>query len=400
MLDEDQSSEDDNNSLSLPATKKKKSMHSIVLSEDEEELAASLRPISTSTGAGYQRESEYLDFEGGHPLQSLDALSEVDSEDLVVEESSNLDLLEFNTSAYESSTNAPTSHSRSSGKVTEEDFSSNIRILARAAKCQMRMKVALGEGLFPDAQPDKRAQLIWNIIVGAAESSVDSQLLRIALNQVSKDINLKKNMITFTMYGQSGLLNSLITKAHTLVPAHYGLKSDSKVVISERVTWLLQKGRFKFSGIDNKNKTFNNNAPLGNDIIADLISAQLFHTGYAKSDVKAAAKIILAKSLPISLIPFVITMVEHTLKEWGTGKHIKLSFTEELGCSGYHVHLSSWNALKAKSPKWAEAFPQRLFKTIAQNSSSALFLEDDLQDKEDLEGIDFEELEHLADVQD
>jgi hypothetical protein len=57
--------------------------------------------------------------------------------------------------------------------------------------------VALGEGLFPDAQPDKRAQLIWNIIVGAAESSVDSQLLRIALNQVSKDINLKKNMITF-----------------------------------------------------------------------------------------------------------------------------------------------------------------------------------------------------------
>ncbi|KAF8814838.1 hypothetical protein BYT27DRAFT_7219712 [Phlegmacium glaucopus] len=195
------------------------------------------------------------------------------------------------------------------------------------------------------------------------------------------------------MYGRSGLLNSLITKARTLVPAHYGLKSDSKVVISERVTWLLQKGRFKFSGIDNKNKTFNNNAPLGNDIIADLISAQLFHTGYAKSDVKAAAKIIQAKSLPISLILFVITTVEHALKEWGTGRHVKLSFTEELGRSG-------WNALKAKSPKWAEVFPQRLFKTIAQNSSSALFLEDDLQDKEDLEGIDFEELERLADLQD
>ncbi|KAF8800699.1 hypothetical protein BYT27DRAFT_7262701 [Phlegmacium glaucopus] len=172
------------------------------------------------------------------------------------------------------------------------------------------------------------------------------------------------------MYGWSGLLNSLITKAHTFVPAHYGLKSGTKIVISEHISWLLQKGLFKFGGINYKNKTFNNNAPFGNDIIVDLISAQNFHTGHTKSDIKAAGKIIQTKSIPISLILFTITTLEHALKEFRTGKHLKLSFTEELGCSGYHAHLASWNTLKAKSTKWAEAFPHSASSKLLHMSSA------------------------------
>lgn len=53
------------------------------------------------------------------------------------------------------------------------------------------------------------------------------------------------------MYGKGQLTNSLITKARSTVATYYSIPGQlSEEEISDRVRWLLFKGKFRYGGVN------------------------------------------------------------------------------------------------------------------------------------------------------
>jgi len=85
---------------------------------------------------------------------------------------------------------------KSSGKITENNFSDKVVILARAAKDHMRMRVAYGD-VFPPTDAAGRATFAWDII---KQSSQSTPVLRQALREATASENIKRDLITFVRF--------------------------------------------------------------------------------------------------------------------------------------------------------------------------------------------------------
>jgi hypothetical protein len=167
-------------------------------------------------------------------------------------------------SAFSDSHSVPISERSRSSKITESDFSSEIKDIAIAAKAYIRT-ATIYQDTFPSSQGTGRLQFAWNSIAEVTKNSENTQWVS-ALNRLKNNPTQKKNLITFvrlliflltilifswmkTLYGRNALISNIITKAREKVKSFYNFGNDvSKVKHS--VEWLIQDVRFMFGKVD------------------------------------------------------------------------------------------------------------------------------------------------------
>jgi hypothetical protein len=117
-------------------------------------------------------------------------------------------------------------------------------------------------------------------------------------------------------------------KANTILSAHFGIPAKSKAETMELVNWLLEKGHFKYGGLDTRvrclslrilipltlfnfkptqARKYDTRQPMGHPIFVDLISQQWFSSGKAEGVCRDTASRF--KDIPLPIIVLVITVV-------------------------------------------------------------------------------------------
>ncbi|KIM35960.1 hypothetical protein M413DRAFT_32094 [Hebeloma cylindrosporum] len=285
---------------------------------------------------------------------------------------------------------------KSSGKITENSFSEKVVLLARAAKDFMRMRFAYGD-VFPPTDPAGRATFAWDII---KQSSQSTPALREALKEAAASETTKKDLITFAMYGRNAIMNSIVSKARTKVEGYYQL-SGGPQKIKDDVEWLIQDGAFMYGDIELQKRTFNCNKPFGSDLIFTIIKSQWFpSSSRSKSDSTTTVALVKDGTLPVSMIIFVTAAIEHSLKEYSTGKQTHFDFTEELSKASYKTHFNVWKVLETKSSRWALFWPKDLFKRLLASSNALASTDQDIDEvsARHVAKVDFSELDRIAEL--
>ncbi|KAF8152401.1 hypothetical protein B0H34DRAFT_800843 [Crassisporium funariophilum] len=134
---------------------------------------------------------------------------------------------------------------KTNGKVTEQMFSSTVLPLAKASKDAMRTKVVYGD-VFPPNDVAGCFAYIWGLIKDTAKGNSTFQD---ALQEASDDEDVKRILVTFAMYGRNAMFNSIVSKARSMVEAHYKLGGTLDKVKSD-VDWLLEDANFMYGDID------------------------------------------------------------------------------------------------------------------------------------------------------
>ncbi|PPQ86381.1 hypothetical protein CVT26_006286, partial [Gymnopilus dilepis] len=214
-------------------------------------------------------------------------------------------------------------------KVVEKDFSPRTLKLALAAKSHVRTRTIFDEP-FPRNNKISRINFAWKTIKESAIVSDDVEV-RQAYKRAMNDTGLKSKLMKFTLYGRTGLISSIISKAREKVRAYYGLSGDPDLVKRD-VEWLLKSSHFVFGNINLKERTVDRMKPFGAQLIIDIIEAQWFpSTSRSKLDLETTNKIFEKRDLPLNVFLLVVTAIEHALKEWSTNgrKATQITFSED-----------------------------------------------------------------------
>lgn len=138
-----------------------------------------------------------------------------------------------------------------------------------------------------------------------------------------------------TLYGCTGLISSIISKARDKVRAFYGLSGDPDV-IKKDVEWLLKDSHFVYGGINLKvqicssllsdppymtlllqEHTVDQMKPFGCQLIVDIIEAQWFpSTSRSKLDLETTNKIYERRDLPLNVLLLAVTAVSVRAQEF------------------------------------------------------------------------------------
>ena len=131
------------------------------------------------------------------------------------------------------------------------------------------------------------------------------------------------------MYGRTGLISSIISKAREKVRAFYRLSGDPDT-IKKDVEWLLKDSHFVYGGIDLKvqsiifasnqislhdfcisqERTVDEMKPFRCQLIVDIIEAQWFpSTSRSKLDLETTNKIYERRDLPLNVLLLSVTAV-------------------------------------------------------------------------------------------
>ncbi|KAF8958396.1 hypothetical protein BDZ97DRAFT_1762163 [Flammula alnicola] len=160
-------------------------------------------------------------------------------------------------------------------------------------------------------------EFLWNTIKGASRNS-DDLTIKDAFRCAMPEQNTKKKLITFITHGRAALISSIVIKACDHVQGFYGLNSPSDKV-QKHIIWLLTESHFMYGGINLEKHTLDSRQPFGSDLIIEIIESQWFSiSSRSNVDAETTTKIAEKKDLPLSIIIFVITTIEHALKGWSS----------------------------------------------------------------------------------
>ncbi|KAJ8087483.1 hypothetical protein PM082_006314 [Marasmius tenuissimus] len=205
------------------------------------------------------------------------------------------------------------------------------------------------------------------------------------------DGELKELFTAYAVYGRSGFMNNLTTKARNAIGGHYGIPgSNDAKTIAKRVAWLTNQGTFKFGSLNIEKETCARDEPYQNDIYRALIRQIFFSRG--KADAAVFKALTRTQSIPGPIFALLSTAIEHALLQWKSGVETKTEFGDG-SKARYQVHLEAWNALEAKAPTYARNLSKRVFRTSAEQTNKAFLLEEAM---DEMSGIDFEGLEAMA----
>ncbi|KAF8873454.1 hypothetical protein CPB84DRAFT_1854013 [Gymnopilus junonius] len=369
----EQEGDDDDADTSGPPAKRMRTQ-TITLDPEELEMAGGLCPIHSSmTNRNDADDDETGSQDGGaDDLQSDQGDADVDVEyDFEDGDMANTGF-EDNGMMFEaddsrsttpfsrrSRSSTPASHSgatksSNSSKVTEGDFTPKTHHLAISSKSHVRMtSIYNPHGPFLPHSRVARIDFAWNTVKEASKISNDPSF-KDALSRASKDYNMKKKLITFTMYGRSQLLSNIISKAR------------------ERV-----RGFFGLNGIQDKKRTYNKKKPFGSDLILEVVESQWFSSSSrSNADVETTTKIAEDREVPLSMVLLAIT-VEPSIN---------------IGYSYAH-HLGNWKMLIKNAPSFAKFFMNDLCDRLLSSRSDFF---DDADQGKDLASLDFAALNQLG----
>ncbi|KAF8883758.1 hypothetical protein CPB84DRAFT_1789745 [Gymnopilus junonius] len=196
------------------------------------------------------------------------------------------------------------------------------------------------------------------------------------------------------MYGHTGLISSIISKAREKVRAYYGLSGDPEAIRRD-VEWLLKDSHFVYRGICLKDQTVDKMKPFGAQLIVDIIEAQWFpSTSRSKLDMETTNKIYEKQDLSLNVMLLVVTAIEHALKEWSsTGKKAcQITFSEDTARLSYECHLCHWRFFESQMKAWPAWWCRTVLEQIIANHSNF----DINAGENDFVRLDFSELDKLA----
>ncbi|PPQ83758.1 hypothetical protein CVT26_005421 [Gymnopilus dilepis] len=245
-----------------------------------------------------------------------------------------------------------TLNAANTSKVVEKDFSPRTLKLALASKSHVRTRTVFDEP-FPRNNKISRINFAWTTIKESAFASEDVEV-RQAFKRATDNINLKSKLMKFTLYGRTGLVSSIISKAREKVRAYYGLSGDPECVKKD-VEWLLKSSHFVYGDINLKERTVDKMKPFGAQLIIDIIEAQWFpSTSRSKLDLETTNRIYEKRDLPLNVILLVVTAIEHALKEWSTNgrKATQITFSEDTARLSYERHLRHWKFFESQMKAW------------------------------------------------
>ncbi|PPQ97260.1 hypothetical protein CVT26_000652 [Gymnopilus dilepis] len=425
---DDGSGEEEADDAGTSSRKRKKTTAPVVaLSDDEEELAAGLQSVrAAALGQNQDREVEREELQNelgsdeelavrsrGEDDDDLPAeLEGVDVDDIDIDmdlgsrdgELSNEIGVDQGSEGHSAS--APTSRSKSktpcpktpsssnahTSKVVEKDFTPRTLRLALAAKGHVRTRTIYEEP-FPRNNKISRINFAWKTIKESAIASDDSEV-RSAFTRAKQDVSLKSKLMKFTLYGRTGLISSIISKARDKVRAFYGLSGDPDVVKKD-VEWLLKDSHFVYGGIDLKGREVDAMQPFGCQLIVDIIEAQWFpSTSRSKLDLETTNRIYEKRDLPLNVLLLSVTAIEHGLKEWSANgrKACQITFSEDTAKQSYERHLGHWRYFEAQMKAWPTWFKRKTLGQILANHSNF----DINAEENDFAGLDFAALDGLA----
>lgn len=158
----------------------------------------------------------------------------------------------------------------STAKVTRSDLSPRSLRLAEAGRMGVRVLIATGEedGGFPF----RHDVLTWELLVKLAEGDSAEEDWKDVLVDALMDVGKKRKLTGYVSFfsmnisrhtdmslqawiGASQMRGELKRRVVALISAHYGIPAASKAETMDLVNWLLEKGHFKYGGLDAKVST-------------------------------------------------------------------------------------------------------------------------------------------------
>ncbi|KAI4294492.1 hypothetical protein K525DRAFT_274276 [Schizophyllum commune Loenen D] len=286
---------------------------------------------------------------------------------------------------------APSTPKPKKGKVTiNGNFTPRAAVLAAHSKLMARLGVVL------DAYPADVDAAAWQA-VGQTVETADEQIRGIvmgAYQRAAQDPVRQQNLITYTNYGRSGIKTELVRKVRAGMKFVLHIGTMDEHVIQNGVIWALKKKNYLFGELDLKTCTNDRNKPFGCVVFEYAIGETCFTT--SKANGEAAKHMINARQVPWNLIALVASMIEHCMKEWATGKHVLVEFSDEIGRSAHSRHMEYISKLSRKCPSHMQTVQQKMLYNILRDQEKEYILEDGNSDDGDLDGIDCERLEREA----
>ncbi|KAF8878971.1 hypothetical protein CPB84DRAFT_1852208 [Gymnopilus junonius] len=181
-------------------------------------------------------------------------------------------------------------------KVVLDNFkSSDVLALAERAKCYLRTQICFGNWVLDS--DEKRPNWVWSILneTPSILPPIASAMAAKGLEIAGEDDEVKKDLLTYVLYGKTCLFNNIITKVRQCIAGYFSLTTGSDANIKVKVEWLLTKSNFLYGGLDIKEKTVNRSKPFGNPIIRDIIQNIWFSTAKngSKSDLMTTDVLVL-----------------------------------------------------------------------------------------------------------
>ncbi|PPR06462.1 hypothetical protein CVT26_006458 [Gymnopilus dilepis] len=433
LLDAD-GQDSDTERANPPHKKKKTNANVLELSSDEEELASGLRSIQAQAapqaGQRSQEEEEDTIEDRGSDDDGQEALQHESD----IEEGLQAELQDVDVDDVDVNMDSPVSgdgelsneinvrltpepghtmvhnHSKSKGqrakaghsssvnmssntsKVVEKNFTPRTLRLAIASKSHVRTRTVYEEP-FPRNNKIARINFAWKTVKESAIASNDNDIIQ-AYKRAVKNTAVKSQLMKFTLYGRTGLISSIISKARDKVRSFYGLAGDPDAVKKD-VEWLLKDSHFLYGGINLKERTVDQMQPFGCQLIVDIIEAQWFpSTSRSKLDLETTNRIYERKDLPLNVLLLSVTAIEHGLKEWSSNgrKACQITFSEDTAKQSYERHLGHWKYFEEQMKAWPAWFKRKTLAQILANHSN---FDIDAKDN-DFAGLDFAALDSLA----
>ncbi|KAI5893114.1 uncharacterized protein SCHCODRAFT_02666268 [Schizophyllum commune H4-8] len=281
------------------------------------------------------------------------------------------------------------------GKVTESFFTPRTRALATTGKSEDRAATA-NVNSFPGENA------AFEALIRAIEKAAgpNEEMLRDALERAQADPVVFQALIQFVTYGGMGLRGETYAKTKDLLDAYYhipGEKTEDEIV--DAVKWLLQDMRYLYGDTDLEKRTCARKEPFQAPIVKAIVAQTIF--GKGKANREGARLMIQDQLIPGNMFALIGAEVEFALKSWSTGTLNPIPFSEDAGRESYVRHLTSFNKLQVKAPRFVAFMQLKLLKMIlyvitgSLRDTGKLHLLDGYltADAGHLNGVDFDALE-------
>ncbi|KAF9069384.1 hypothetical protein BDP27DRAFT_1520119 [Rhodocollybia butyracea] len=272
------------------------------------------------------------------------------------------------------------------GKITKKHFTPRTCRLAILGK-RMNCRATATQQPFPSDKHGYNMEILQDL---AKDYKGEDDMVEV-FARVPASLNTQQELVQFVVlgYARSGFFTNCMAKAREWVTTRFGLPGKmNSTEVKELVGWLLKDGHYKYGKVDIHNKTYNTKLPFGCEGIAHILCLEVFATK-GGANIEIFREIVNVRKIAPTTIALMITFIEHSLNEYveGVYRHVEFSDTAR---PRYCFHLSSFNRIANKAPKWANNFATSLYKLILTQLNKEFLLDAEADDltKVDIEGLE------------
>ncbi|KAF9061486.1 hypothetical protein BDP27DRAFT_1428905 [Rhodocollybia butyracea] len=262
---------------------------------------------------------------------------------------------------------------RRGGKITEKHFTPRTHRLAILGK-RMNCCATATQQPFPSDKHGYNMEILQDL---AKDYKGEDDMVEV-FARVLASVDTQQELVQFATRAV-GFFTHCMAKAREWVATRFGLPGKmNSTEVKQLVGWLLKDGHYKYGKVDIHNKTCNNKLPFGCEGIAHILCLEVFATK-GGANIEIFREIVNVRKIAPTTIALMITFIEHSLNEYveGVYRHVEFSDTAR---PRYCFHLSSFNCIANKAPKWANNFATSLYKLILTQSNKEFLLDAEADD--------------------